>query len=56
MDNKMLNEKERIFIAETLKALFNGARIGKCHYSVTISRLDLVNLIGKIHHKESNNG
>lgn len=42
---------ENKFIIETLKALTKGSRIGKEHYSVTISQTCLLNLINKLEHE-----
>ena len=40
-----LSGVEQLFIAETMRALLNGSKIGKKHYSTTLSRLHLECLV-----------
>lgn len=43
-----MNTKEFRFINETLIAIFKGARIGKDHYTVSLTRRELLDLIKKL--------
>jgi hypothetical protein len=40
-----MTEKQKLFVKETLEALKNKARIGKEHYTVTITRIELDEII-----------